>query len=139
MTLGRLTARHSAEIVAKIARHNHLPKSTIDEITLTETDGIPLFIEELTKAVLEGGFAEGGDHFANTGLSSTLEIPTTLHASLLARLDRLGSAREVAQIGAALGRRFSHQLIVAAAAIPQQKVEEALFRLVDAELIRRRT
>lgn len=137
MTLGRLTARHSAEIVAKIARHNHLPKSTIDEI-LDRTDGIPLFIEELTKAVLEGGFAEGGDHFANTGLSSTLEIPTTLHASLLARLDRLGSAREVAQIGAALGRRFSHQLIVAAATIPQQKVEEALFRLVDAELIRRR-
>ncbi len=137
MTLGRLPTRHSAEIVAAITRNKRLPKPAIDEI-LDRADGIPLFVEELTKAVLESGLADGNGRFANTELSSALDIPTTLHASLLARLDRLGSAREVAQIGAALGRRFSHSLIVAAATMPQQKVEEALVRLVDAELLRRR-
>ena len=75
-----------------------------------------MFVEELTKAVVESGaLVDAGDHFATTQALSALEIPVTLRGSLLARLDRLGSAREVAQIGAALGRRFSYQLISAVA------------------------
>ena len=81
---------------------------------------------------------EAGDHYSVAGPAAPLAIPTTLHASLLARLDRLASTREVAQIGAALGRSFSHELISAVAQMPQQRMEEALEQLVSAELIFRR-
>lgn len=137
MTLGRLRPRQGAEIVADVARGEPLGRATIDQI-LDRADGIPLFVEELTKAVLESGRAGDGTHLADSGLNSAIDIPMTLHASLLARLDRLGPAREVAQIGAALGRRFSHQFIVATATMSQQKVEQALALLVHAELIWRR-
>jgi predicted ATPase len=81
---------------------------------------VPLFIEELTKSVVESGIVtETGGGYAASGPVTALAIPTTLHASLLARLDRLASIREVVQIGAALGRSFSHELISAVAAMPQ--------------------
>jgi predicted ATPase len=100
---------------------------------------VPLFIEELTKSVVESGLVtEAGDRYAVTGPAAPLAIPTTLHASLLARLDRLASTREVARIGAALGRSFSHELISAVAQMPQQRMHEALEQLVSAELIFRR-
>jgi predicted ATPase len=84
-----------------------LPKEIVDQI-VDRTDGVPLFIEELTKSVVESGLViEAGDHFAVTGRAAPLAIPTTLHASLMARLDRLASVREVAQIGAVVGREFS--------------------------------
>jgi predicted ATPase len=100
---------------------------------------VPLFIEELTKAVVESGaLTEADGHYVVTGPVAPLAIPTTLHASLLARLDRLAPAREVAQIAAALGRRFSHELISAVATIPKQQLDEALAQLARAELIFRR-
>jgi predicted ATPase len=98
-----------------------------------------LFVEELTKAVIESGvLTDAGDHFAVTGPVAPLAIPTSLHASLLARLDRLAAVREVAQIGAAIGRSFSHELISAVAEMPEQQLNDALAQLVDAELMFRR-
>jgi predicted ATPase len=115
-----------------------LPKEIAEQI-IERTDGVPLFIEELTKSVVESGLVtEAGNRFAAAGPITLLAIPTSLHASLLARLDRLAPTREVAQIGAVLGRSFSHELISAVAQMPQQKLDEALEQLVRAELIFRR-
>jgi tetratricopeptide (TPR) repeat protein len=115
-----------------------LPKEIADQI-VDRTDGVPLFIEELTKTVVESGIlTDAGDRYAVTGPVAPLAIPTSLHASLLARLDRLAPTREVAQIGAVLGRSFSHELICAVSAIPQPKLDEALEQLASAELIFRR-
>jgi len=100
---------------------------------------VPLFIEELTKSVVESGLVtKSGDGYTVTGPAVPLAIPMTLQASLLARLDRLAPVREVAQIGAALGRSFSHELISAVAAMPQPQLEDAMAQLVRAELIFRR-
>jgi predicted ATPase len=137
ITLSRLKPRQRAEMVSHLAG-KPLPKEITDQI-IDRTDGVPLFIEELTKSVVESGLlVEVGGHYAVTGPTGPLAIPTTLHASLLARLDRLAPTREVAQIGAALGRSFSHELISAVAQMPQQKLGEALEQLVQAELIFRR-
>ena len=115
-----------------------MPKEIVDQI-VDRTDGVPLFIEELTKSIVESGvLKEAADRYAGIGTVAPLVIPTTLHASLLARLDRLAPTREVAQIGAALGRQFSHALISAVASMPQQQVDDALAQLVRAELIFRR-
>jgi class 3 adenylate cyclase/predicted ATPase len=138
ITLGRLSRPHGAEIIAGVTDGKHLPRAIIDEI-LERADGIPLFVEELTKAVVESGvLVDAGDNSTTARRRFALEIPATLRGSLLARLDHLGSAREVAQIGAALGRRFSHQLISAVSAMPQQQLENGLAHLVKAELIWRR-
>jgi predicted ATPase len=100
---------------------------------------VPLFIEELTKNVLESGIVtDAGDSYAAAGPVTPLAIPTSLHASLLARLDRLTPTREIAQMGAALGRSFSHELISAIAHMPQPQLDAGLAQLVDAELIYRR-
>jgi predicted ATPase len=100
---------------------------------------VPLFIEELTKSVVESGLVtDAGDSYVGTGPAAPLAIPTTLHASLLARLDRLAPTREVAQIGAALGRSFSHELISAVSGTPQHNLDDALEQLVAGELIFRR-
>src|SRR5262249_2886064 len=100
---------------------------------------VPLFIEELTKAVLESGvLADAGDRWTLAGPLPPLAIPTSLNASLLARIDRLAPVREVAQIGAALGRQFSHELICAAPGMPPRQLEDALSLLVSNELIFRR-
>ena len=115
-----------------------LAKEIADQI-VDRTDGVPLFIEELTKAVVESGIVtEVGDRYAVAGSVAPLAIPTSLHASLLARLDRLAPTREIAQIGAALGRQFSHELISAVAQMPQQQIDTALAQLTSAELIFRR-
>jgi predicted ATPase len=106
---------------------------------VSRTDGVPLFIEELTKAVVESGaLTNAGDKYVATGPLPTNSIPLTLQASLLARLDHLAPAREIAQIGAALGRQFSHELISAVASMPQAQLDDALSQLVGAELIYRR-
>jgi predicted ATPase len=103
---------------------------------LARTDGVPLFIEELTKTVLESGLLrEADDRYELTGPLPPLANPSTLHASLLARLDRLASVKDVAQIGAAIGREFSYALIAAVAALPERDLNAALAQLVDAELI----
>jgi predicted ATPase len=115
-----------------------LPKKIADQI-VARTDGVPLFVEELTKSVIESGMlTDMGDRYAAAGPVPVQAIPATLQASLLARLDRLAPVREVAQIGAALGRQFSHELINAVAAMPQRQLDDALAQLVRAELIFRR-
>jgi predicted ATPase len=138
LTLNRLPRRQRAEMIAYVTGGKALPREISDQI-VDRTDGVPLFIEELTKTVLESGIVtEAGDHYAVAGPMAPLAIPTSLHASLLARLDRLAPTREVAQIGAALGRSFSYELINAVAGMPQQKLHEGLDQRASAELIFRR-
>jgi class 3 adenylate cyclase/tetratricopeptide (TPR) repeat protein len=138
LNLNRLPPRRRAEMIMQVTGGKALPREIADQI-VDRTDGVPLFIEELTKAVLESGIlTETDDCYAVTGAVAPLAIPTTLHASLLARLDRLAPTREVAQIAAALGRQFSHELISAVATMPKQHLDDALAMLVRAELIFRR-
>ena len=125
LTLNRLPRRQGAQMIAYVTGGKALPKEISDQI-VDRTDGVPLFIEELTKAVVESGIVtEAGDRYAVAGPTASLAIPTSLHASLLARLDRLAPTREVAQIGAALGRSFTYELIRAVAGMPQQRLDEA--------------
>jgi tetratricopeptide (TPR) repeat protein len=106
---------------------------------LTRTDGVPLFVEELTKTVLESGLLRERDgHYTLDQPLPPVAIPTTLQASLLARLDRLASVRDVAQIGAVVGREFSYELLNAVAGLPQQRLDDALRELVRSELVFRR-
>ena len=138
LSLNRLSPRQRAEMIACVTGGKALPKEIADQI-VDRTDGVPLFVEEMTKAVVESGvLAETGDRYMAIGPVPPLAIPATLQASLLARLDRLAPEREVAQIASALGRQFSHQLISAVAPIPHQQLNKALARLVRAELIFRR-
>ena len=138
LTLNRLPPAQRAEMIAGVTGGKALPAEIADQI-IDHSDGVPLFIEELTKTVVESGVvAAAGDRFELTGLVTPLSIPTTLQASLLARLDRLPATREVVRIGATLGRSFSHELITAVAQMPQQQVDHALAQLVSAELIFRR-
>jgi class 3 adenylate cyclase len=138
MSLTRLSGRQRADMIAGVTGGKALPKEIAEQI-IDRTDGVPLFIEELTKSVVESGLVtKAGDHYSVAGPTAALAIPTTLHASLLARLDRLAPTREIAQIGAALGRSFSHELISAVAQMPQDKLDDALEQLAGAELIFRR-
>ena len=139
LSLSRLAPRQRAEMITRVTGGKALPREIADQI-IDRTDGVPLFIEELTKSVVESGLVtEDGDRYAVTGPMASLAIPMTLQASLLARLDRLASVRDVAQMGAALGRQFSHELIGAIAPPQQQQqLDDALQQLVHAELIFRR-
>jgi tetratricopeptide (TPR) repeat protein len=138
LNLNRLPPRRRAEMIMQVTGGKALPREIADQI-VERTDGVPLFIEELTKAVVESGILiETADRYAVTGPVAPLAIPTTLHASLLARLDRLAAAREVAQLAAGLGRQFSHELISAVATMPKQQLDDALAQLVHAEMIFRR-
>jgi tetratricopeptide (TPR) repeat protein len=125
-------------MIAGITGGKVLPDEIAAQI-VDRTDGVPLFVEELTKAVVESGMlTDTGDRYAATGPMPALAIPASLQASLLARLDRLAPVREVAQVGAALGRQFSHELIAAVAPMSEPQLEDALAQLVGAELIYRR-
>jgi class 3 adenylate cyclase/predicted ATPase len=135
LTLSRLPPHKCADMITRVTGGKALPKEIVDQI-VDRTDGVPLFLEELTKAVLESGVvAESGDRYEATGPLEPVAIPTSLHASLLARLDRLPPVREVAQIAGALGRQFSHELISAVTLTPQHQLDDALEQLVTAELI----
>jgi class 3 adenylate cyclase/tetratricopeptide (TPR) repeat protein len=136
--LTRLGRRDGAALVGRVTGGKALPKDVTDEI-LVRTDGVPLFIEELTKTVLESGLLQERDgHYVLERPLPTLAIPTTLHGSLMARLDRLAPVREVAQIGAVAGRDFHYELLNAVAGLPRERLEEALEQLVRSELIFRR-
>jgi predicted ATPase len=136
--LNRLAPRQRAEMIAGVTGGKALPQEIADQIVYC-TDGVPLFVEELTKAVVESGMlTDAGDRYTATGPVAALAIPASLQASLLARLDRLAPVREVAQIGAALGRQFSYERIDAVAAMPRPQLGDALAQLVGAELIYRR-
>jgi predicted ATPase len=116
-------------MIAKVAGGKALPKEIADQIN-HRTDGISLFVEELTKAVLESGvLVEVGDTYQFAGPPTPLAIPTSLHGSLLARLDRLAPVRDIAQVAAALGPQFSHELISAVASVPQGELDRALNQL----------
>jgi predicted ATPase len=134
LALNRLGDRETAAIIAHLVGNKELPADVMAEI-VERTDGIPLFVEEMTKSVLE---AEGGGaawRIAAAVPSPGLAIPASLHASLMARLDRLGPAKEVAQIGAAIGREISHALLAAVAHKPVAELTSALDRLIAAGLL----
>ena len=114
---------------------NKPPPPSIRQDIVERTDGIPLFVEEMTKAVLEAGAAEGGERAVSTIPLPSVAVPASLHASLMARLDRLGSAKEVAQIGAVIGREFSHALLASVARKPEAELHSALERLIEAGLL----
>jgi class 3 adenylate cyclase/predicted ATPase/tRNA A37 threonylcarbamoyladenosine biosynthesis protein TsaE len=136
LTLNRLGKRAAAAIIARLIGSERLSGDVMAEI-VERTDGIPLFVEEMTRAVLE---AESDDVAMRTlaGVPSpALAVPASLHASLMARLDRLGPAKEVAQIGAAIGREFSHALLASVAHRPEAELGSALDRLVQADLLSR--
>jgi class 3 adenylate cyclase len=138
MTLNRLSPRQRAEMISGMIGGKTLPREITNQI-VERTDGVPLFIEELTEAVIESGVvADAGDRYTVAGGAMPLAFPTSLHASLLARLDHLASKREVAQIASTLGRSFSHELISAVAGMPEQVLDDALEQLVRAELVFRR-
>ena len=134
LALNRLGEREAAAIIARIVGNKDLPADVTAEI-VERTDGIPLFVEEMTKAVLE---AEGEGEARLTAAampSPALAVPASLHASLMARLDRLGHSKKIAQIGAALGREFSHTLLAAVARKPEAETASALERIIDAGLL----
>jgi class 3 adenylate cyclase/predicted ATPase len=137
LSLNRLDRREAATLVQDVIGGGTLASDLVSEI-VERTDGVPLFLEELTKAVLETD--DRGARTAFSRVSRTaLDIPATLHASLMARLDRLGSAaKEVAQVGAAIGREFSHELLLSVAQRNSAELNAALDQLVSAELIFRR-
>ena len=134
LTLNRLGKREAAAIVTRIFANKELPADMLAEI-VERTDGIPLFIEETTKAVLEAESEGAARRTVAAVPSSAMAVPASLYASLMARLDRLGSTKELAQIGAAIGREFSHTLLAAVTLKPEAELESALDRLVAAGLL----
>jgi class 3 adenylate cyclase/predicted ATPase len=138
LVLNRLGRAQTAAIMQRIAGGKPLPEPLVDEI-VARTDGVPLYVEEMTKAVLESGFLrETEDAYLLDGPLSRLAIPTSLHDSLMARLDRLHPVKEVAQTAAVIGRGFDHATIAALSPLPEAELAEAMRRLVDAELVFRR-
>ncbi len=138
LALNRLGRTATQAIVDRITGGKPLPEALLDEIA-ARTDGVPLFVEEMTKAVIESGLLreEGNAYHLDAPLSA-LAIPTTLHDSLMARLDRLHPLKEVAQTAAVIGRSFDHRSIAALTALPEAELADAMQRLVEAELIFRR-
>jgi predicted ATPase len=138
LTLGRLSDTQVEQMVEYLTQGKTLPAAVREQI-VTKTDGVPLFVEELTAMVLESAwFAEHGDQATLTGSSPPLDIPATLYDSLIARLDRLGVAKEVAQLGTVLGRTFSYELLQAVAPFDATTLQRALAQLVKAGLLLQR-
>jgi class 3 adenylate cyclase/predicted ATPase len=134
VALNRLGPRDIDVIIDHIIGNNALPAAVRQDI-IERTDGIPLFVEEMTKAVLETASEDAARRIAGSVPSPATAVPASLHASLMARLDRLGGSKELAQIGAAIGREFSHELLAAVAFRPEAKLEMQLDRLVRAGLL----
>jgi class 3 adenylate cyclase len=123
ITLSRLSDRYARDMVARVAANAALSKKILDAL-VSRAGGVPLFLEELTRAVVEHG-----------GLDAATEIPHTLRNSLTSRLDRMGAAREVAQIASVIGREFSYEMLHAVASISENELLTALKKLADSELI----
>ena len=136
LTINRLTQREIGAMIDRIVGNKLLPASIRQDI-IERTDGIPLFVEEMTKAVLEAESEAVAKHVVAAVPSPALAVPASLHASLMARLDRLGPAKELAQIGAAIGREFSHVLLAAVAGKPEAELTLALDRLAQSGLLLR--
>jgi class 3 adenylate cyclase/predicted ATPase len=134
LTINRLTQRDVGAVIDRVVG-NKLLGASIRQDIIERTDGIPLFVEEMTKAVLEAEGEGAVEKAIATVPSPARAVPASLHASLMARLDRLGTAKEVAQIGAAIGREFSHSLLAAAVRKPEAELGSALERLIAAGLL----
>jgi tetratricopeptide (TPR) repeat protein len=135
LTLNRLARRQCLELVESLCEGKALPKEVTDQI-VEKTDGIPLFIEELTKTVLESGLLiEQDGHYALAGPLPPMAIPATLQDTLMARLERLSPVKEVAQIGSVIGREFSYELMASVAQTGANQLKEALSQLATAELV----
>jgi predicted ATPase len=134
ITLNRLAAREVGAMIDEVIGNKTFPASIRQDI-IERTDGIPLFVEEMTKAVLEAGSENAAIQIAAAAPSPAVAVPATLHASLMARLDKLGPAKEVAQIGAAIGREFSYPLLAAVQGKPEEDLKAALDRIVAAGLL----
>jgi class 3 adenylate cyclase/predicted ATPase len=138
LTLSRLDRTQVEAMVKNVSGGKALPAEVVQQI-VAKTDGVPLFIEELSKMVLESGLvAAVGDHYEVTGSLPPLAIPSTLHDSLMARLDRLSTVRELAQLGATLGREFSYELLQAVSPVDEMSLQQALAKLVEAEVLYQR-
>jgi class 3 adenylate cyclase/tetratricopeptide (TPR) repeat protein len=136
--LGRLARRQGTDLVGKVAHGRELPAEVLAQI-VSHTDGVPLFVEELTKSVLESGLlCEVGDQYALRGPLRDLTIPTSLRDSLLARLDRLAPVKYVLHIGACIGREFSYQLLASISRRNDEQLETSLRKLTEAGLVYRR-
>jgi class 3 adenylate cyclase/predicted ATPase len=133
--LDRLSPKQVEEMVQKVTHGKSLPSEVLDQL-LSKTDGVPLFVEELTKMILESKqLVEEDGRYRLAGPVSQLAIPSTLQDSLMARLDQLGSLKEVVQLGATLGREFSYELINAVSPLDGKILQEELAKLVKAELL----
>ncbi|MBV9970951.1 MAG: AAA family ATPase [Xanthobacteraceae bacterium] len=135
LSLGRLERQHIEPVVAQVTAGRKLPAEVMKQI-VAKTDGNPLFIEELTKAVLETEILiDDGDGYRASGPLPPLAIPATLQDSLMARLDRLGPAKEIAQVGSAIGREFSYSLVSALVGRGDGALKQALEQLENSELV----
>jgi predicted ATPase len=138
MTLNRLPRRQAAELTGRVAHGKALPPEVVEQI-VAKTDGVPLFVEELTMMVLESGLLqEQEERYELTGPVPPLAIPTTLHDSLMARLDRLASMKGMVQLGATLGREFSYELLQAVSPWDEDTLQRGLHQLVEAEFLYQR-
>ena len=138
LTLQRLTRAQIETMVARVTGGKAVPAEVMQHLA-EKSDGVPLYVEEMTKAILESGVLhETHDHYTLTGPLTALAIPTTLQDSLMARLDRLEAAKGIAQLGATLGRQFSYEVLHAVSPVDEPALQWALRRLVDAELVYQR-
>jgi TOMM system kinase/cyclase fusion protein len=135
VTLARLPRRQAAEMIGRVAHSKVLPAEVVEQV-VAKTDGVPLFVEELTKMVLESGLLQEREgRYELTGPLPPLAIPTTLHDSLMARLDRLATVKGLAQLGATLGRAFAYELLHAVSPWDEATLRRGLQQLVDAEFL----
>jgi TOMM system kinase/cyclase fusion protein len=138
LTLPRLPRQQATEMTRRVAHGKALPAEVVEQV-VAKTDGVPLFVEELTKMVLESGLLqERDDRYELTGPLLPLAIPATLHDSLMARLDRLATVKSLAQLGATLGREFSYDLLQAVAPWDEGSLQRGLHQLVEAEFVYQR-
>lgn len=138
MTLSRFSRSLATSMIEKVTGGRTLPQEVHNQI-ISKTDGVPLFIEELTKTIMESKLLEAEqDRYTLTRPLTDLAIPSTLHDSLMARLDRLAPIREVAQMAAVIGREFPHQLLATVSPLTEQELDAAMEQLMDSALIFRR-
>ena len=135
VTLTRLPRGEAAELTSRVAHGKPLPADVLAQV-VSKTDGVPLFVEELTKMLLESGLLEErSDRYELTGPLPPLAIPNTLHDSLMARLDRLATVKGLAQLVATLGREFSYALLQAVSPWGEGVLRDGLQQLVAAEFL----
>jgi class 3 adenylate cyclase/predicted ATPase len=138
VTVNRLPRHQAVEVIRQVAHGKVLPPEVVEQI-VAKTDGVPLFVEELTKMVLDSGLLqERDDSYALTGPLPALAIPATLHDSLMARLDHLTAVKGLAQLGATLGREFAYALLRAVSPWDEETLHQGLHQLVEAEIVYQR-